>query len=176
VDRPGLTQLGDPDDLSDVQRVVVSDVEKHFRNGLVLFVCNLREPIRRERVKDFAHSSRNVLPDLQHIGFRTSTAGGKLGVAIASERHTTDDVLKEVAIRSGDMEDEIADRVRLLVRPPPQVILTQDVETFLDLYREFVNQSRAEVLQQEGVNRFRHLVMISSKCASVSGRPTITSA
>jgi hypothetical protein len=85
-------------------------------------------------------------------------------------------VLKEVAIRSGDMEDEIADRVRLLVRPPPQVILTQDVETFLDLYREFVNQSRAEVLQQEGVNRFRHLVMISSKCASVSGRPTITSA
>jgi len=64
VDRPGLTQLRDPDDLSDVQRVVVSDVEKHFRYGLVLFACDLREPIRRERVKDLAHSSRNVLPDL----------------------------------------------------------------------------------------------------------------
>jgi len=168
VDRPGLTQLRDPDDLSDVQRVVVSDVEKHFRNGLVLFACDLREPIRRKRVKDLAHSSRNVLPDLQHIGFCASTAGGKLGVAIASERHTTDDMLEEVAIRSGDMEDEIADRVRLLVRPPPQVILTQDVETFLDVYRELVNQSSGEVLQQKGVDRFRHLVMISSKCASVS--------
>ena len=135
VDRPGLTQFRDPDDLSDVQRVVVSDVEKHFRNGLVLFACDLREPIRREHVKDLAHSSRNVLPDLQQIGFRASTAGGKLGIAIASERRTTDDVLEEVAIRSGDMEDEIADRVRLLVRPPRQVILTQDVVTFLDLYR-----------------------------------------
>ena len=121
-------------------------------------------------------SSRNVLPDLQHIGFRASTAGGKLGVAIANERHTTDDVLEEMPIRSRHMEDEIADGVRLLVRPPPQVILTQDVETFLDLYREFVDQSSGEVLQQKGVDRFRHLVMISSNVRPFPGRPTITSA
>ena len=163
MDRSRPAQLGNPDNLADVQRVVVGDVEQDFCDRLVLLARDLREPIRREGAENFADSSRHVLPDLQHVSLRAAAACSKLTVAIANERHAADDVLEEMPIRSRYMQDQIADGVRLIVRPPPQIVLGQDVQTLLDLDGKLVDQPSREVLQQKGVNRFGHLVMISSK-------------
>src|ERR1044072_1350700 len=123
VDRPRPAQLGNPDNLADVQRVVMSDVKKDVANRLFFLARYLGEPIRRKCAKGRTHSPGDVLPDLEHIALRAPAARGKLGIAIANEGHPTDDVLDEMSIRSRDVQDQISDGVRLIVRPPPQVIL-----------------------------------------------------
>jgi hypothetical protein len=66
------------------------------------------------------------------------------------------------------MQDEVADGVRLIVRPPPEIVFTQDVEALLDMYGEFVDQTSGDVLEQVRVDRFGHPVMISSNVATIS--------
>jgi hypothetical protein len=60
------------------------------------------------------------------------------------------------------VQHKVAHRVRLLVGPPPQVLLVQNIETLPDLDGELVDHSSGDVLQKKGVHRVGHLVMISS--------------
>ena len=71
---------------------------------------------------------------------------GEFGIAVSHRRRATDDVFEKVSIRSGDVQHEVAHRVRLLVGTPPQVLLAQNVETFPDLDRELVDHSSRDVL------------------------------
>ncbi len=112
-----------------------------------------------------AHPSGGVGPDTQHVGLRTPASCGELGVTIADAGRATNDVLEKMPIRSGHVQHEVADGIRLLVRTPPHVVLAQDLETFLDLAGKLRDQSRRDVLQQKGVDRIGHLVMISSNRA-----------
>jgi hypothetical protein len=162
VDGPGTTKLGDPDDLTDMERVVMRDVQQHLGHRLVPVVGRLDESLGRERAENRIDPPPHVGPHLQHVGFRRSPTRGKLGIAIANERRSPNDVLEEMTIRSRNVQHEVANRIRLLMRTPPEIVLAQHLETAFDLSGEFRDQTSGEVLEEKCVDRIGHLVMISS--------------
>jgi predicted alpha/beta-fold hydrolase len=140
----------------------MGDVQQHLGHRFIPVARGLDKSLGRERAQNRIDPPRHVRPYLQHVGFRRSPAGGKLGIAVANGRRSPDHVLEEITIRSRDMQHKVANRIRQIVRTPPEIVLAQHVETAFDLSGKFRDQPSGDVLEKELVDRIGHLVMISS--------------
>ena len=88
--------------------------------------------------------------------FGRVAARGELRGAIALDLAAADAVTDVVAIRSRKMQHQVAERVRCLVRPPPQIVVRHQVEAFADLRGKVVDEARAYQVQQRGLERAFH--------------------
>ena len=138
------------------------DVQQYLGHRFVPVVRGLDKSHGRERAETSIDSPRGIRPNLQHVGLRRSPTGGELGIAIANTRRSSDHVFEEMTVRSRDMQHKVANRIRLLMRTPPEIVLVQNLETAFDLRGEFCDQPSGDVLEEKGVERIRHLGMISS--------------
>jgi len=68
-------------------------------------------------------------------------SGGELGRAITLERPRADAVADIQAVRSDQVQQDVAERVALLVGSPPQVLVGDHVQTLSDLRRIVIDHS-----------------------------------
>jgi hypothetical protein len=65
-------------------------------------------------------------------------------------------MLQVEAIRPGHVQHQVPDRVRLVVGPPPDVLIVQHVKTRPDLARKVVQQPAADHLEKLGAEGSIH--------------------
>ena len=68
--------------------------------------------------------------------------------AIASDVAAADRLCQVIQVRSGQVEHEIRDGIRLLARSPPELRVGQDIKARADLPRIVVQQADASHVQQ----------------------------
>ena len=135
-----MEHLGDPDDLTHVHGVVVGHVQQHLgeRRHLASLIGGLHHPRRIEPVQHALGHAQRLLPDLEQSRLRIPVSRRELCVAVPTGVAATDHLIEVVAIRPGQVQDQVRGGVRLLMWPPPEIVVTQHVETRVDLSRVIV--------------------------------------
>lgn len=158
MERARLPQLGDPDNLTDVQRVVMRDVHQDARERARPSGGHGRfdEARRRQRVHDALYRGARAFVDTEHVSGRSLSAGAELGIAVARVRSPADGVPEIELVRPGQMQHQIAGGVGLFMWTPPQIIVAQRIQTRANLARKLVEHPLPDHLQKLGVEGCVH--------------------
>jgi len=139
-----------------VLRVVVRHVKQNLCDRTTPVDGRLHQTFPRQRRQDPFDPGGHVRPQLLQLGLRAASARGELGLAIPDVRAPADDVLEIVPIRSSDVKHEVADGVRLLVGPPPEVVLSENVEAPGELFRILGEKLALDQPQYDSVKGVGH--------------------
>ena len=151
VNGPGRAQLRQENDLAEVHGEVLDADEDGVddREVATLDGAPFEQRLRRQRAEHTVHFIEGLIQVAQELLPRRSVRRGEFGRAMPDVRraaHAADHPLAHVARQ---MQQQVADAVRLIVRAPPEGVLGQRLNRETDLGPVFGVQQISSPVEEE---------------------------
>jgi predicted alpha/beta-fold hydrolase len=130
------------------------------RRHLPRAIRRFHHPRLVEAVQHALCEHDGIIPDSVHVCFRRAAAHPEFRLTIAMVLLARDHVRQVVAIRAGEVQHQVADGIRAIVRAPPELVFCKMGKARRNLGRIIVHESHARNVQNRGFQRSFHRRMI----------------